>query len=290
MEDEEMLDVTNESENVETETTEEITDEGIELTDTVDTDETIETNSVEEKEEVKTLKELLKERPEYQEEFEEILKHRSNRKVREYQKELAKYKSAEEVLKRGLGATDITDAEKKLRDFYQGEGIEMPEPTRQGLTDDQTRILARAEADEIIDGGEAEEEANRLASKGYENMNTYEKEVFNKLADYLTKKRKIDELKEIGVKTDLLDSRDFKDFASKFNSNTSIKDIYELYSKTHKQEKIAEKMGSMQNTSTKDNGVKEFYSKEEALKFTREDFDKNPELFKAVERSMYKWK
>lgn len=288
MEDEEMLDVTNESENVETETTEEITDEGIELTDTTDTDETIETNQVEEKEDVKSLRELLKERPEYQEEFEEILKHRSNRKVREYQKELAKYKSAEEVLKRGLGATDITDAEKKLRDFYQGEGIEMPEPTRQGLTDDQTRILARAEADEIIDGGEAEEEANRLASKGYENMNTYEKEVFNKLADYLTKKRKIDELKEIGVSTDLLDSKDFKDFASNFNPNTSIKDIYGYYSKIHNntEKKEFKKMGSMKSNTAKEEKTE--YTPEEVDKLTSADLD-NPVIFERVRKSMLKW-
>ena len=30
-------------------------------------------------------------------------------------------------------------------------------------------------------------------------------------------------------------------------------------------------------------------TREEALKFTVEDFNKNPELFKAVEKSMRKW-
>jgi hypothetical protein len=47
-------------------------------------------------------------------------------------------------------------------------------------------------------------------------------------------------------------------------------------------------MGSMKNT-TKEDTVKEFYTRDEALKFTKEDFDKNPALFKAVENSMYKW-
>ena len=32
-----------------------------------------------------------------------------------------------------------------------------------------------------------------------------------------------------------------------------------------------------------------FYSYEEAVKFTKSDFDKNPELLKAVEASMSKW-
>ena len=35
--------------------------------------------------------------------------------------------------------------------------------------------------------------------------------------------------------------------------------------------------------------VKDFYSREEALKFTKEDSDKNPELFNAVCNSMPKW-
>ena len=45
----------------------------------------------------------------------------------------------------------------------------------------------------------------------------------------------------------------------------------------------------MTNTSNQ-NGVKEYYTYEEASNFTKEDFDKNPELFKAVEKSMQRWK
>ena len=48
-------------------------------------------------------------------------------------------------------------------------------------------------------------------------------------------------------------------------------------------------MGSMKNATSTDSGVKDFYTRDEALKFTRKDYDKNPELFKAVERSMLKW-
>ena len=132
MENEEMLEQTNETENVETQTTEENV-EGIELTDTSDTDENVGTEAVKEKEEVKSLKELLKEHPEYQEEFDGMLKNRLNRKDREYQKELSKYKSTEEVLKRGLNATDISDAESKLREFWKNEGIELPNPDRKSV-------------------------------------------------------------------------------------------------------------------------------------------------------------
>lgn len=278
MENEEMLEQTNETENVETLTTEENV-EGIELTDTTETTEPV----AEEKKEVKSLRELLKEHPEYQEEFNGMMRTRLDRKDREHQKELSKYKSTEEVLKKGLGATDIVDAERRLREFYRGEGIDMPEPTKPGLTDNEIRILAKAEADEIIESGDAEAEANRLASKGYENMNAREKAMFNTLAEHLTKEKKINELKSIGVQADLLDSKDFKDFASKFNSNTSVKDIYELYSKTHKETKKIEKIGSMA-TQTPEK-AKTHYSDEEIAKLTLEDLDK-PGVFEAVRRSM----
>jgi len=278
MENEELLEQTNEAENVDTQTTEENV-EGIELTDTSDTTEPV----VEENAEVKSLRDLLKERPEYQEEFNGMLKNRLDRKDREFQKELSKYKSAEEVLKKGLGVADISDAEQRLREFYKGEGIELPEPTKPGLTDNDIRILAKAYADEIIESGDAEAEANRLASKGYENMNPHEREMFNRLAEHLTREKKINELKSLGVSSDLLDSKDFKDFASKFNQNTGIKDIYELYSKTHKEEKKFEKIGSM--VTKNPDKTKTHYTEEEISKLTLEDLDK-PGVFEAVRRSM----
>jgi hypothetical protein len=48
-------------------------------------------------------------------------------------------------------------------------------------------------------------------------------------------------------------------------------------------------MGSMKNKTSEENTVKEFYSRDEALKFTKKDYDKNPALFAAVKRSMPKW-
>ena len=284
MEENEMLEQTNETENVDTQTTEEI-GEGIELTDTTEeVEENKETIEPEEKEEVKkTLKELLESDPEYQNQFNDLIKGRLDRQDRKFQKELSKYKSAEEVLKTGLGATDINDAEDKLREYWGEQGIKLPDRVKPGLTDNEIRILAKAEANDIIDTGEAEEEANRLASKGYENLNTKEKEIFNTLAEHLTHEKKVNELKSIGVKADLLDSKEFKDFASKFNSNTSIKDVYDLYSKTHKQEKNIEKIGSMA-TQTPDK-TKTVYTDEEIAKLTLDDLDK-PGVWDAVRKSM----
>ena len=48
-------------------------------------------------------------------------------------------------------------------------------------------------------------------------------------------------------------------------------------------------MGSMKNATSEDGTVKDFYSYEEATKFTKKDFDKNPALYEAVRKSMTKW-
>ena len=100
------------------------------------------------------------------------------------------------------------------------------------IEDDNVEIKYK---DKTIFCDKADELAeNKEAVVGYENMSAREREMFNTLAEHLTKEKKINELKSIGVKADLLDSKEFKDFASKFNSNTSVKDIYELYSRLHK--------------------------------------------------------
>ena len=141
MEKEEMLEQTNESENVETQTTEENV-EGIDLTDTTDADESI--SDEPEKEEVKTFT---------QEEVDEIVKKRLARKERDYQKELSKYKNVETVLNAGLKTNSIDEAESALRNFYREQGIDLPEPTKPGLSDKELQILGQAEADEILELG-----------------------------------------------------------------------------------------------------------------------------------------
>ena len=43
------------------------------------------------------------------------------------------------------------------------------------------------------------------------------------------------------------------------------------------------------NATSKDSGVKDFYTRDEALKFSKKDLDSNPALYKAIENSMSKW-
>lgn len=198
-----------------------------------------------------------------------------------------KYSRAENVLKAGLEVDSFDMAIDKLETFYQDKGISIP---KQDYSQREIEILAKADAEEIIEGGYEElvEEVDRLASIGLENMTSKEKLVFSKLAQERTKQEALKDLASIGVTEKALEDEEFIAFSEKLNPNMSMKDKYEMYTKYRPKPKV-EPIGSMKGTLTKETGVKEFYTREEALQFTREDYDKNPELFKAVEKSMTRW-
>ena len=288
MENEEMLEQTNEAENVDTQTTEEIEEEGIELTDTSDTEEQ---EPVKEKEEVRqSLKELLKSNPDYQAEFSDMVKSRLDRQERGYQKELAKYKDTENVLKSALHVNDMDEANKKLREYYENEGIKLPEVYKPGLSSREIEVLAKADAQDFINEGydSMVNEANRLASKKYENLNERERVIFNTLAERLTEENNRRDLLKLGAKEDVLNDKDFITFENKFNSNTPIGDIYNLYIKTQDGTKKPVAMGSMKDT-TAQKEVKSFYSPKDVENMTDDDWNK-PGAWEKVLASMKKWK
>ena len=108
------------------------------------------------------------------------------------------------------------------------------------------------------------------------------------LAEHRQKTERQKELSKIGVNEDVYSSKDFQDFASMFKSDIPIAEVYKQYNKTQPKKEI-KPMGSMKHEPTKDTGVKEFYSHEEAKQFTVDDFNKNPALYEAVKKSMLKW-
>lgn len=291
MENEEMLERTNETENVETQTTEEMVDEGIELTDTSNSNE----EELEKKEVKKTLRELLKENPDYQEELNEtIIKPRirkvENRMEREYQKEISKYKDTENVLKSTLGASDIDEANKKLREYYESEGVKLPEVYKPGLSSREIEVLAKADAQDFIDEGYDSmlNEANRLASKKYENLNERERIIFNSLAQELTKENNKRDLLKLGATEDILNDKNFIDFKNQFNSKTPIGDIYNFYLKTQDSKSKPAVMSSMQDT-TAQKEIKDFYSPKDVENLTDDDWEK-PGVWEKALASMKKWK
>lgn len=186
-----------------------------------------------------------------------------------------------------FGTNNLEDATEKMASFYEEQGVEIPEAK---LTAREELILANAEVEDIIADGydEIVKNVDKLARKGADKMTQKEKLIFTRLAEERTRQEGMKQLAEIGVGKEVLEDREFIEFSSKLNPNLSMKEKYEMYEKLKPKKKI-ETMGSMKGNDSKDGGVKEFYSREEALKFTRADFERNPKLFEAVEKSMLKW-
>lgn len=196
-----------------------------------------------------------------------------------------KYEKVDRVLKAGLGVDSLDEATNQLEEFYTKKGIKIPEKT---YSESDMKYLADKYADEIIDEGydEVVKEVDKLAKLG-DNMTAQQKLIFMKLAESRKEQEDLKELASIGVGRKELEDSEYKDFAKKLSPNLSAKEKYEMYKK-FKPKTEFEQIGSMKNDNSKEE-VKDFYSYEESLKFTKEDFDKNPKLFEAVEKSMSKW-
>ena len=251
--------------------------------------ENVEATSTEEIVEQVTEPEKIYTEEEFNNKLNEVSGKRAARKEAKVRKQYEReYGELIDVLKAGTGIDDVGEITTNLRDFYSKRGVEIKQtPVYSGK---DAEVLARVDADEIIKLGydEVVEEVDRLAEIGLEKMNAREKATFKALADYRERTEKSNELAKIGVKEDVLDSQEFKDFAAQFNSNTSITKIYEIYNKT-KPKKEIKTMGSMKSTASDEGAVKDYYSPEEARKFTVDDFNKNPKLYERVQESMRKW-
>ena len=226
---------------------------------------------------------------EFNAKLDEVLGKKIARKEARIRKEYEKkYGDLENVLKAGTGKESVEEMTDTFAKFYESKGIKLP--TKPSYTDKDIEILARAEADDVISLGyeEVVEEVDRLAELGAANMTPKEKAYFKVLAEHRQSTERKNELSKIGVTEDVYNSKEFKDFASKFNSSTPIADIYNIYNKTLPKKDI-KPMGSMTNKTSEKGTVKDFYTRDEALQFTKKDFDKNPALFKAVQESMTKW-
>jgi hypothetical protein len=199
-----------------------------------------------------------------------------------------KYGQLEEVLKAGTGKESVEEMTDTFAKFYESKGIKIAKKPDYSAKD--IEVLARAEAEEIIRSGfdDVVEEVDRLTELGAANMTPREKVVFKALAEHRQSAERGRELSKLGVTEAVYNSQEFKDFASKFNPNTPIKDVYDIYNKTQPK-KEHQTMGSMKNSTGNEGTVKDYYTREEALRFTKKDFDKNPALYKAVQASMLKW-
>lgn len=226
---------------------------------------------------------------EFQAKFEESMNKKMPRREAKIRKEVdgeySQHKELVSVLQAGTGEKDIGKLIDAFKTHYAGKGIDttskQPEYSERDIG-----ILARAEAQDIIAAGydEVVEETDRLAKIGVKNMTARDKAVFSVLAEHRQNMERSKEFADLGLTEDVYNSPEFKAFASKFKSDTPIKEIVDLYGKTAQPKKDFQTMGSMK-TGKSDKGVKDYYTPEEISKLTEQDLD-NPKVWEAVRRSM----
>lgn len=197
----------------------------------------------------------------------------------------SKYKEASELIMKQTGATSIDDL---LNKAYQQYGVERPVTARNAKDEER---LGKLDAQDVLelDYEEIVEEANLLAS--ISERTPREEAKFMELGKYLTEKQKQDklskEIKENGFDEGVINSDDFKSFASKFNDNTSLKDIMDIYSSTKQPKTKPFSAGSAKGTGVKEDS--EFFTEEEFRNLTAEDL-KNPNIYRKAMQSRYNFK
>ena len=251
---------------------------------------TEETQEAEVEEKPATSEEKPKGRFVTDEELNEIVDRRVSRRMKKLEKDQGIYKDTENVLKIGLGVNDIREANAKLREYYSGEGYEMPKEYEPEMSDREIQALANADAEDIIEEGEdaMRNEANRLAERGYENLNRREKVLFTRLASTLEENKNRRELLRLGASEELINSNEFKEFAAQFNSKTPVEKILSLYNASNDTDVKFDNPGSMKNQD-KGNTDKEYYTDEEIDQLTDEQLD-DPTIWAKVRKSMTKQK
>ncbi len=277
-----------ETENTDTQSAEEVV-ENVDGNANSNNQQDVENNDNQDVPEKKSFKDLLRENPEYQEDVNKIIQRRVSAKERSVREEYdKKYSKIDNVLKYGLQANDIDDAADKLKQYYEDNGVTIPDVVEQRYSQDDLMKLARMDADEISDMGidEVIEETERLSKKGADNMSAREKLTFKFLAEKRNEYETTSELLKNGAKKEVYESKEYREFAKKFEgSKFSAKEIYDFYKERQPKEEV-KPLGSMANNSN--DKTQRLYTPEQAAQLSKEDYN-NPEIFKAVQESMKHW-
>ena len=216
-------------------------------------------------------------------EYERKIDKKVSRREAKVRKELEKkYEPLESVLRAGTGKETIGEMTDLFTEHYRQQGLNIPQQPR--YSDNDLKVLAGAEADEIIKAGfdEVIEETDRLAQIGVANMDAREKEVFRRLAEYRQSEERKTEFEKLGVTKEVYTSQEFKDFANKFAKDTPVNEIINIFN-SMKPRKEVQTAGSMKTNRT--DQVKDYYTEAEIERMTMEDLDK-PGVWEAIRRSM----
>ena len=236
-------------------------------------------------EEVEQIKAQIKE--ENEKSFNDRFNKQWSKKMSKFEKEHQKDSELINLLKEQTGKNNIDDL---LNFSYETYGVQKPDNS---VDDKDSEVLGKHDAQEIISLDDLEEIESEVERLGSMKRTRREETTFNMLESYLNETKKKEKIKkevqEAGIDESILQDTNFTEFAKDFKEDTPITRVYELYSKMNEKEKPFS-AGSLKGTKQQDkNGVKDYYSYEESLMFTRADLDRNPELFKAIERSMPLW-
>lgn len=204
------------------------------------------------------------------------------------EREFAKKQEAIDLFMNQTKTNSIDDL---LDTAYEEYGVERPRNQR---SQEDEEILGKHDAKSILelDDDFIEEEAERLSNL---KRNAREEATFMELGRYLTDKKekaKLEkEIKENGIDESLLNNQDFKDFRSKFNKETSLADIVNIYSSTQKAqvEKKQKPFSAGSSTGKVIKEESEFFTEDEFMALTAEDL-KNPKIYEKAMKSRYNFK
>lgn len=233
------------------------------------------------------------------EQMEAIAKRREKRAIekkdKEYQEKLSKLEYLKNLVQKGTNIEDLNQLTTSLEEQVKKKGIQVSKPT-QGTkpvySDDEESFLAEKDFKETNELGieEVDNEAKRLYNKGYSNLTTREKVYYGKLCKTLVDNKDLKELKQKGVKPEIIESKEFKELRSKYNGSASefYEKIYKpLYVKEEKPDNAGSQKGSPISVE------KNSYNESEATKLlanmTAEDLAKKPELLEKLKNSMGEW-
>lgn len=249
-----------------------------EIVDEIDNEVEETTENVEQPTEVETPKMIS------QDEVNSIVEKRLSRErkrlEREYQESLSKYQELAYLNQEGLKAKDLDETLDRSREFYGKQGIKyVPK-------NDDDEIVGKYKANELIAEAETVEElesqAKRFTSKG--NLSAREEIILKNLNEEIQNRKRVSELKSIGVTEDEYNSNEFREFEKAFTKETPIKDVYELYRLKHNTVKTVDNPGSMKTLAGKEQ--KGFISEAEYDKMTDKEIEENMDL---IRESMKKW-
>jgi len=131
----------------------------------------------------------------------------------------------------GFEEDSIPALTNSLQKSYENQGINIPKYD-QMLTEKEQKALARADAEEVIELGEEVMRQTFAELYAKQDRSVREEELMYLISKEHSKRTAKKDLLELGADPDkVLNDSKFKDFARKWSSDVSVKEIYQAYKK-----------------------------------------------------------